>query len=181
MKSPQRILLAALVLGGTAALGLAQIERLTLEEMVSRAQDAVHGEVVNKQAFRVDHPIDGPELYFTTLTIEGRSLFDGQYRKVEITYAGGWIDEENGVWNSEAPSEEDTAVGRKVVAFYRWTENMGGDVSGNALYAAHGGLYRTVQGRERTVVLGRGEGYAVRANIPVEDLTRAIAKARRGR
>ncbi len=52
------------------------------------------------------------------------------------------------------------------------------DVAGNALMAAHGGLYRTVQSPGDAVVLGRGEGYALTHNIKVGDLDRAIQTIR---
>ena len=63
---------AALLVAAT--LGTAQIERLDLGQMVSKADHAVFGTIVDRQVIRIDHPEDGPELYFTTLTIEGRSL-----------------------------------------------------------------------------------------------------------
>ena len=176
--NPSRFFLPALLLAGAGAVGLAQIERLTLGEMVGRADNAVYGEIIGKQAFRVDHPVDGPELYFTTLTIEGRSLADGRKMTVDVTYSGGWLSEDEGVWNSEAPTEDETQVGKKIVAFYKWTSNMGGDVAANALFAAHGGLYRTLDGPKGTVVLGRGEGYAVRKNLKVSDLDTAITTIR---
>ena len=171
---PSRFLLPALALAAAGAVGLAKIERLTLDEMISRTENTVYGEIIAKKAFRVDHPIDGPELYFTTLTIEGRSLIDGSKITVDVTYHGGWINEEEGVWNSEAPTEEETAVGKRIVAFYKWSNNMGGDVAANYLYASHGGLFRTQDGPKGTVVLGRGEGYAVQKNIRLGDLDTAV-------
>jgi hypothetical protein len=91
-----------------------------------------------------------------------------------VTFPGGFVDEENGVHNSEAPSDDDIKIGNVVVAFYKWSDNMGGDVAANALYASHGGLYRTVDGPTGTVVLGRGEGYAIESNKSVEALATAI-------
>ena len=38
--------------------------------------------------------------------------------------------------NSEAPSADDVRIGNRVVAFYKWIDNMGGDLAGNALYAS---------------------------------------------
>ncbi|MCZ6782521.1 MAG: hypothetical protein O7G30_04340, partial [Proteobacteria bacterium] len=63
-----RLILTAGALAGFLPLALAQIERLTLEQMVSKTDNAVVAEIVGKRVFVVDHPIDGPELYFTTLT-----------------------------------------------------------------------------------------------------------------
>jgi len=173
-KTPIRLGLAALALLGAAAFGQAQIERLNLEQMVVKTDDAVVGVIIGSEVIRIDHPVDGPELYFTHLTVEGRSLVDGSPEEVVVTFAGGFVDRENGVWNSEAPSAEDTKLGNEIVAFYAHTENMGGDLEANALYAAHGGLYRTVEGRNGTIVLGRGEGYAVQHNIALEALNTRI-------
>ncbi len=161
-----------------AAVGLAKIEALTLDQMVARADNAVYGEIVAKRAFRVDHPLDGPGLYFTTLTLEGRSLAQGALITVDVTYHGGWVAPNDGVWNSEAPSEDDTRVGSRVVVFYDWRENLGGGVAANGLEAAHGGLYRTVDGPHGTIVLGRGPGYCVRQNVALAELEAAIAQAR---
>jgi hypothetical protein len=63
-----------------------------------------------------------------------------------------------------------------VVAFYRWTDDMGGGVPANALVAAHGGLYRTVEGPRGAAVLGRGEGYAVRSNRYLTDLESTVRR-----
>ena len=45
-----------------------------LDTIVDEMTGAVYGEITDRQVFRVDDPIDGPELYFTTLTIEGSSM-----------------------------------------------------------------------------------------------------------
>jgi hypothetical protein len=173
MKKPI-LALAALLAIATAAVSVAQIERLTLDQMVAKTDNSVLAEITYKHVFRVDHPIDGPELYFTRLTLQGESLETGQPITVDVTFPGGFVDEENGVHNSEAPSDDDVKIGNVVVAFYKWSDNMGGDVAANALYASHGGLYRTVDGPTGTVVLGRGEGYAIESNKSVEALATAI-------
>lgn len=174
MKITSRIALATLALAAASALGTAQIERLTLQEIVQKTDNALVGEIVDQKVFRVDHPVDGPELYFTTLTLAGSSLVDGRNMTVQVTYPGGFINAEEGVYNSEAPSADDVRLGNTVVAFYRWQDNMGGDVSGNGLYAMHGGLYRTVEGPQGLVVLGRGEGYALDTNRKLADLDSAV-------
>jgi hypothetical protein len=166
MRTPTLALsLTAAALLVAATLGTAQIERLDLTQMVSKADNAVFGTIVNKQVIRIDHPVDGPELYFTTLTIEGRSLRNDESLTVDVTFSGGFVDAEHGVNNSEAPSADDTRIGTRVVAFYKWSDNLGGRLAGNGLYAAHGGLFRTAETRGRTVVLGRGEGYAISTNV----------------
>ncbi len=179
MSKIPRLGLSAWFLGTLGAASLstaAQIKSYTLEEMVTTADNAVYGTIVNSRVFRVDHPVDGPELYFTTLTIEGRSLSDSRPLTVDITFHGGVLSETEGVFNSEAPSADDVKLGNRVVAFYRWHDNLGGGVAANALVAAHGGLYRTVEGPRGAAVLGRGHGYAVGANVRVTQLESALTK-----
>lgn len=168
----------AAVVFAAAAVGWAQIERLDLAQMVAKTDNAVLGKIVGKEVIRVDSPRDGPELYFTHLLVEGRSLYTGNAITVPVTFAGGFVSPGQGTWNSEAPSADDTQVGRQVVVFYKWTDNMGGDVAANALYAAHGGLYRVIEGRQAPIVLGRGDGYAIDKNTTVADLKAAIALLR---
>ncbi|MEM7308392.1 MAG: hypothetical protein AAF682_17055 [Planctomycetota bacterium] len=174
MKHLSRLILLAGAVAAGAALGTAQIERLTLEQMVAKTDNAVIAEITGSRVFRVDHPVDGPELYYTTLTLAGTSLADGKPITVDVTFPGGFISDTEGVHNSEAPSADDIRVGNQIVAFYRWTNNMGGDVAANALYASHGGLFRTVAGPTGTVVLGRGEGYAVDTNKSLGSLKKAV-------
>lgn len=175
----------AVALLGLSSLGLAQIKKYTLDEMVAEMDNAVQGEIVDSHVFRVDHPVDGPELYFTTLTIQGRSLVDGVPLTVDVTYHGGFLSQDEGVHNSEAPAADDVRLGSQVVAFYTWTDNMGGGVAANALIAAHGGLYRTLQGPAGAVVLGRGEGYALQSNVQLTvldaEVTRVFQETRRAR
>jgi hypothetical protein len=172
---------AVLALGAACALSLApraQIEPRTLTQMVERAEGCIAGKISAREVFRVDHPLDGAELYFTRLTIEGRSLPSGQAARVEVTFAGGMLPSGEGVWNSEAPTADETRIGVEVVAFYGWTDNMGGGVAANALHCAHGGLYRVARTRRGALVLGRGEGYAVPANVALDELERRIAELR---
>ena len=176
--SPLALPLTAAAFLVAATLGTAQIERLDLNQMVSKTDNAVFGTITNKEVIRIDHPKDGPELYFTTLTIEGHSLRSNSDNNepltVDVTFAGGFIDSVRGVHNSEAPVADDVRVGNRVVAFYKWTDNLGGDLAGNGLYAAHGGLFRTIETRQGTVVQGRGEGYAVSTNVTLANLNQQI-------
>jgi len=167
------------VIIGSATLGTAQIERLDLPTMLQKADDAVFGAITHSEVIRIDHPIDGPELYYTHITIDGRSLTTGEQAQTVVTFHGGFIDDENGVYNSESPTADDVRIGSEVGAFYSWTNNMGGDLEANALYAGHGGIYRTVKGRKGTVVLGRGDGYAVSKNTLLPDLDAEVSRLRR--
>lgn len=166
--------LCVLTLGALAVRGAAQIKRYTLPEMVAEADGAVYGEIVARRAFRVDDPEGLGDLYFTTLTVAGRSLYDESPLTVDVTFHGGFVSEEEGVHNSEAPAEDDVRIGNRIVAFYAWADDMGGGLAANSLLAAHGGLYRTVDGPAATVVLGRGEGYAIDANLKLADLDVAV-------
>lgn len=167
--------LTALVLGGAAisaaaVFGTAQIERLDLTQMVQRADDAVLGTIVDRNVIRIDHPVDGPELYYTALTVEGRSLSSNLPTTVDVWFGGGFVSETEGVFNSEAPSMDDQKIGNQIVAFYKFEENMGGDLSGNALMGWHGGLFRTFESRNATIVQGRGDGYAIATNVRLDAL-----------
>ena len=168
------LLLAALSLGARA-----QIKSFTLEEMVQLADQSVHGQILASRVFRADSPRDGEGLYFTTLTIQGRALASGQPITVDVTFRGGFLSETEGVFNSEAPAADEVKVGRRVIVFYRWSDDMGGGVAANALVAAHGGLYRVVEGARGAAVLGRGEGYAIRANQRLEQLESAVRLQRK--
>lgn len=178
-KSGKLLTTLAATLTLVASAGWAQIERLDLPKMLSKTDNCVVGKIIGSEVTRVDHPVDGPELYFTHLLIEGRSLYTDAVITVPVTFAGGFIAPGNGVWNSEAPKADDIKVGNEVVAFYKWTENMGGDVAANQLYAAHGGLYRVVKGRKDKVVLGQGDGYAIGDNIALGELATSIKTLRR--
>ena len=165
---------SALLLGALGTVSLAQIKSFTLPEMVQTADAAVYGQITHASVMRVDSPIDGPELYYTTITIQGRTLADNQAITVDVRFRGGFTSPTEGVFNSEAPAADDVQLGKKVVAFYHWTNDMGGGVGGNQLVAAHGGLYRTVDGPQGPAVLGRGEGYAIGANMRLESLASAV-------
>jgi len=171
-----RAAVSALALLACGAIGAAQIERLTLSEMVAKTDDSIVGKIVASKVFRVDHPVDGPDLFFTTITIQGRSLVNGVAVEVPVTFAGGFVDPQHGVHNSEAPAADEILIGNEVVAFYKWSDNMGGDVAGNALYAAHGGLYRVVHAGTDSVALGKGPGYAIDNNWKLQDLDAEVTR-----
>ena len=154
----------------------ASIERLDLPALVAQADGSVVGTITARRVVRIDSEIDGPELYFTILTIAGRTLGGDTPLTVDVVYAGGFVDAKHGVWNSEAPSADDVALGNQVVVFYAHTENMGGGMSGNAIYAAHGGLYRTFDARRGAIVQGRGAGYGVDVNVTLTELRARVAK-----
>lgn len=167
---------AAAALAASALVSSAQIERLDLGQMVAKTDNTVVGEIIFKKVFRVDHPVDGPDLFYTTLTVRGRSLVEGQIVQAEVTYPGGFISAEEGVYNSEAPTEDETRIGNEVVVFYFWNDNMGGGVAGNMLQASHGGIYRVVKTPQGHVTLGKGDGYAIDKNWKLVDLDQEVTR-----
>ncbi|MCP3919969.1 MAG: hypothetical protein GY711_30945 [bacterium] len=169
---PKTVLMGLASIVCVGALATAQIIRLNLSQMVSRIDNAVVGTITDKQYTQVSTPLSG-DLYFTTLTIAGRSLVNGQPLTVEVSYMGA---EGEGVYSAEAPSADETKIGREIVAFYKWEPNMGAGFASNALYAAHGGLYTTFLNRRgATIVQGRGEGYAVEKNVLLDKLDSDIS------
>jgi len=155
-----------------ASLGLAQIERLDLAQMVAKTDNAIVGKIVASRVFRTDAPTQ--QLFFTTLTIQGQSLVNHQPLTVDVTFGGGFISPTEGVFNSEAPAADDVKVGNRVVVFYRHEDNMGNGVSGNAPYAWHGGVYRVFSSPQGAVVLGKGDGFALSHNYQLADLETQI-------
>lgn len=170
-----KLLAAGAALVASASLAWATIQRLDLATMLQISDNAIVGTITHKETIRIDHPVDGPELYFTALTIEGTSLKDGKNVTVDVWFGGGFVDAQHGVHNAEAPSDDDQKLGNKVVAFYHYEKNMGGDHAGNALVAWHGGLYRTFESRGgKLIVQGRGDGYAIPTNVELNALTKQV-------
>jgi len=87
-----RLGISTLLLAALAVAAPAQIKDLTLEEMGQIADQAVYGQITGARVFHVDSPVDGVELYHTTLTVQGRLLSSGQPTTVDITFRGGFLD-----------------------------------------------------------------------------------------
>lgn len=167
---------AALLLGAFALQPTrAAIEALDLPTMLTRVDQAVQGQVVDRSVFRVDHPTEG-RMFFTTITVRGTSLVDGRELTVPVTFLGGYVSPSEGTRVSEMPADHVTQVGQDIVAFYRWSDDMGYGVAANALYAAHGGVYTVVEKGSKEIVLGRGQGYAIEANTSIAELRPRIQK-----
>jgi hypothetical protein len=168
--------LTALLLGSLGAAAAAQIKSLTLPDIVQIADEAVYGQIVSSRVIRAASETGQLDLFYTVLTIEGRALSDARPITVDVVFRGGFVSDTEGVFNSEAPAADDVRVGNRIVAFYRWTDDMGGHVPANALVAAHGGLYRTLDGPRGPAVLGRGEGYAIAANVRLSQLATSLER-----
>lgn len=179
MVRPSR-LLSPLLLCIAVPLASASIERLTLRQMVEKTDGGIYGEIVSSSVSAIPMDDGSEEFYVTTLSLRGHSIYTGEELSVSVSFPGGFVDSERGVWNSEAPSADDTAVGNRIVAFWKWSPNMGGGFAANALYASHGGLFRTFESKKgQRIVQGRGVGYAVPGNLTLADLERDARAHRR--
>jgi hypothetical protein len=165
----------------------ARADRATLFRMLTELKaSAVHGEITGSDVVRLGDSLDGPEMYFTTLTIEGRSVGSGTPLTVEITFLGGLFDGNQGVYNLSAPAADDVRVGNRVVAFYTGSctgsgtgpgsaeGNAGGNIATNALAGVPGSVCRTAEGPRGTVVLGRGKGSVISRNMAIDALDAAV-------
>lgn len=175
MKKTRFLGLAAGLVALLGAVGSSAILELTLDEIVDQSDRAVYGEITERTVHKVVTPESTD--YYTTLTIEGREVGTEDLITVDVSYNGGFLNDQEGVWNSEAPSDSETQVGQSVVLFYKWMPEFTGGAM-NALYNAHGGLYRTDVGPAGTVVLGRGTGYAIDRNLSLTNLDREITSIR---
>jgi hypothetical protein len=171
MKTLRWLLAAALtvllVQGGSAC-----IEELDLAKMISKTDSAVSGTITDVRTVRFV-PEGDDRLIFTILTIEGEDLYTGNSTTVEAAFLGGTFEDDSmTVTSMPAPSEY--RLGNDVVVFRGAVEGWGPEID-HAVYAAMGGIFRTVDTRKGTVVLGKGEGFAVEGNIRVADLKTEIA------
>ena len=173
MKKPRFLGLVAASVALLGTLGSAAILELSLSEIVTQSDQAVFGEITQ----RTVHKVVGQDStdYYTTVTIEGRLVGSQTPVTVDVVFGGGFINETEGVYNSEAPAAEEVRVGKHVVAFYKWQDGFAG-TGANALYNMHGGLYRTDVGPTGSIVLGRGKGYAVDRNVTITKLDAQVAE-----
>ena len=166
--------LSAVALAALGMIGQAQIARLSLEDMTTLTDNGIVGTITGRKVIDLSNDTEGMLIY-TVLTIEGESLYDGRKTTVDVVKRGGWIDREAGLgtWDSEAPSDDETALGKRIVAYYHWVDNIGSGVGANRLFASHGSLFRTVEGPQGLVVMGRGDGYAIENNMQLSSLQKA--------
>lgn len=175
MKRSLQLVGAALACAVASTLAVASIRSLTLEEMLVQVDNAVVGEIVDSHVFRADDPVHGT-MYFTTITVDGTSLVDGAPLEVGVTFLGGWIDENEGTTTSVTPDPNEVAVGKRVVAFYAYTDDMGYGVAANQMIASHGGVFPLVQRRSKVLALGKGQGFAIDQNVELAKLRTRVDK-----
>jgi len=156
-----------LVQGGSAC-----IEELDLAQMISKTDSAVHGTITDVRTVRFV-PEGDDRLIYTILTIEGEDLYTGNAMTAEAAFLGGTFEDDSmTVTSMPAPSEY--RIGNDVVVFRGAVEGWGPEID-HAVYAAMGGIFRTFDTKNGTVVLGKGEGTAIDKNIRVSNLKNAIS------
>lgn len=164
--------LAGLVLAGTTA--YACIEALDLNKMVSKTDVAVRGTITNVRTVKYTPPGDD-RIVYTLVTVEGEDLYTGQPRTIEAGFVGGSFGGDSMMVTS-MPAPADYRVGSKVVAFSAPVQGWGPEVS-RCLYASYGGLFKEISTKNGSVVLGKGDGFAIEKNVAVDDLRAQIRTA----
>ena len=158
--------------------GNACIEELDLQKMVSKTDIAVHGTVTNIRTVKFT-PENDDRLIFTILTIEGESLHSGSPISVDAAFLGGTYQGDSMMVTS-MPAPSEYRLGNKVVVFSGEVEGWGPEID-RCVYAAMGGIFRTIETKNGAVVLGKGEGFAVENNQLITDLANNIAIAQRNK
>lgn len=175
MKTPRWIAsaVACLLLVSGA---IACIEALDLNKMVERTDAAVHGTITDVHSV-LFAPAANDRRIYTVITVEGTDLYSGEPRTIEAAFLGGTYQGESMLVTC-MPATGDYRLGNEVLVFSAPVEGWGPDVD-RCVYAAMGGIFRTVKSPRGTVFLGKGEGTAIEKNTRLGDLLPAIAKARR--
>jgi hypothetical protein len=166
MKTLRWLLVAAMTVL-LVQVGSACIEELDLAEMISKTDSAVQGTITDVRTVRFV-PEGDDRLIYTILTIEGEDLYTGQAVTVESAFLGGTF-EDDSMMVTSMPAPSEYRLGNNVVVFRGAVEGWGPEID-HAVYAAMGGIYRTVDTKKGLVVLGKGEGFAVESNTRVSAL-----------
>jgi len=159
-----------LVQGGSAC-----IEELNLSQMVAKTDSAVHGTITDVRTVKYVAAENDQRIY-TILTVEGEDLYSGQQVSVEAAFLGGTYQGESmTVTSMPAPSEY--RLGNEVVVFRGAVEGWHPEID-HAVYAAMGGIFRTVDTKKGPVALGKGEGFAIENNTRISNLKSEISFVR---
>ncbi len=159
---------ALLVQGGSAC-----IEELDLSKMLTRTDSAVHGTITDVRTVKYTPPGDD-RLIFTILTIQGEDLYSGQPTKVEAAFLGGTY-QGDAMMVTSMPAPSEYRLGNDVVVFRGPVQGWGPDID-HCVYAAMGGIFRTVDTRKGKVVLGKGKGFAISNNVRLSALQSDIQR-----
>ena len=175
MRSTLSLFAAALFAGSLAARPLAprptaDVERYTLSTLMDASEGATIGSIVSK-TFEIVDVGDGAPLVFTRLEVRGTDLATGAPDHVEVLFPGGYADDENASFSPSAPARHETRLGRQVLVFHRHSDNMGGGLAGQVLVGSRAGLFTSFTAQDgRTIVQGRGRGYALALNTELKAL-----------
>ncbi len=175
MKTPRWI--ASAIAGVLLVSGaIACIEALDLQKMVDRTDAAVHGTITNVSSVLFAPETNDRRIY-TVITVEGTDLYTGEPRTIEAAFLGGTYQGESMLVTC-MPAPGDYRLGNEVLVFSAPVEGWGPEVD-RCVYAAMGGIFRTVKSPRGTVFLGKGEDTAIENNTRLRDLLPAIAQAQR--
>lgn len=164
--------LAAVALLG----GARDLQTLTLADLLARSDGGVAGRIESRSVRAVDVG-DGAPMYFTTIHVVGTDLATGKDARVDVVFAGGFVDETHGTFNASAPAAHETRVGRGVIAFHRRSNDIAGGFAGDVLVGARAGLFTTFDSRRgATIVQGRGRGHAIVKNVTLERLRATVSE-----
>ena len=150
------------------------IEALTLSQMVQKTDAAVLGTITDVHGVRFVTD-DEDRMIYTVVTIEGEDLYTGLPRTIEAAFVGGTYKGESMLVTS-MPAPSEYRIGNEVLIFSGKVEGWGPEIE-RCVYAAMGGIFRTVDTRKGTVLLGKGMGTAVERNIRLSDLRNGIDDA----
>jgi len=164
------------LLGAATALLLVQvgsacIEELDLGKMVSKTDHAIHGTITDVHSVSFT-PEGDDRLIYTVLTIQGEDLYTGEQVTREAAFLGGTYQGDSMTVTS-MPAPTEYRLGNDVVVFSGPVQGWGPEID-HCVYASMGGIFRTVDTKKGTVVLGKGEGFAVEGNLTVAKLQQQI-------
>lgn len=140
----------------------------------TKADDVVWGVIVDKTEFFVN--IDGEDFEFTTIRIEGTSLYTHAPTVIDVTYAGGVTQ-----LTGDMPSYQETQIDNEVVAFTAQCGEIADLNEANVLACCGNGVFMvTENANEEKIVIGKGLGSAIEETMTVNQLISEINTIRNG-
>lgn len=150
---------------------VASIENLDLRTMLQRVDSAIVGTVTSKTTWSAPLPDGEGTLEFTTITVEGEDVLSGRTVSKNVNFVG--TDQSP---TTVMPSEAETRVGTRIVAFSKKSAAFGVPEERDWMYASHGGVFRIEAGPKGDVVLGKGGGFAIRDTLFVSEFRTRVAQ-----
>ena len=164
------IVLFLVMLIGLSGLAYTCIEPLSLKQMVVRTDCAILGTVVDVRCVEVDTGESKP--YIATLvTVDGENLYTGEALTMEAGFLGGSYGGRT-ILVTSMPAIGDYRIGNEVLMFTSPTDRVGPNMH-HWVMASMGGLFRV----HRSVVFGKGRGFAIDRNIHMAELRSQIDRA----